>query len=522
MPLKPLSLTGKTHRPEAQPDHLAIAMTVIIDSLRSIHCKDEEALHNFVTAWTDTALGRLGRIFAVDGDTDVSPNILKSDLLQEVIQRRAFMHADLSEDCLQYLFGAIGVSNQSLGKQLTQSGQSVEWREFFRGISHDHSVESALVGVRLAAVALASESVWETLQWLLDLSKQKLENVDPLLLDASYEVSMCVWRRWLLTLKVLAWLEDALQRPEPWVDVSAADLCCFGLAALLPHSQRPLIAVSHRSVDAKPKLFSGKAWQSNEVTLDATFMPVWQTNRAMVWSLFGSTPILCKIHSQRYEDSIWCRRESELFEHLIKRGDFMRGRYCVRLAVDEIPMIDDISLSASSTHRFYQLAKGIEAPPTEITLMPSWSGILIRAAAAARFLNRLMRVIAADEGHPSDAPAHQIANEYLEDFFHSDAPFPGKNTLLGRDDGWVRLRESLRDDANRLGLAGPLVTAKCEEDLAAARRWMQSLQQLYPNQAQDIDDPCDLLAALDFRDHLEPILRNEQRKFAQQRPAECD
>src|SRR4029453_18702978 len=75
------------------------------------------------------------------------------------------------------------------------------------------------------------------------------------------------------------------------------DLACFAIDAMLPLYPRPVVAVSHRGADAKAPLAAGTAWGANEVILDATFRPHWQTNRAMVWSLFASTPVLCRIRS---------------------------------------------------------------------------------------------------------------------------------------------------------------------------------------------------------------------------------
>src|SRR6185503_16667130 len=114
------------------------------------------------------------------------------------------------------------------------------------------------------------------------------------------DLSMCLRRRWALALKALAWLEDALVRAASLKFLSSADLACFAIDAMLPLYPRPVVAVSHRGADAKAPLAAGTAWGANEVILDATFRPHWQTNRAMVWSLFASTPVLCRIRSANY------------------------------------------------------------------------------------------------------------------------------------------------------------------------------------------------------------------------------
>ena len=69
--------------------------------------------------------------------------------------------------------------------------------------------------------------------------------------------------------------------------------------------------------------------ESPDASLDATFVPKWESNIAMIWGLFGPAPAIVRMASETYRDSEWCQRESEMLEHLLERGDFMH-----RLVID--------------------------------------------------------------------------------------------------------------------------------------------------------------------------------------------
>ena len=97
-------------------------------------------------------------------------------------------------------------------------------------------------------------------------------------------------RRWLLTTKAMAWLSEALR--HSWTDVRPQDLACFAFAALSPAWPRRTLAVSHRSSDAKQLLGSLQMWNTPHVVIDANYIPVWETNVGMIWSLFAAVPTL--------------------------------------------------------------------------------------------------------------------------------------------------------------------------------------------------------------------------------------
>ena len=219
----------------------------------------------------------------------------------KVIGEHSFMRADMMEDSLQILYGSVRRPDGSgLYTAPSPRGQSFEWRDFFQAVGTDLEREHALAAVQLAALLLRSESVWSALGSTCDVAQELL--ADPPSHDESeqsdrersandaIEIIMCVRRRWYLALRALAWLEVSLQREQPFDFLRPNDLACFAITSLLPTYPRSLVVVSHRSCDVKEQLLRSKAWRSNEVLIDATFRPEWQTNRAMVWSLFSATP----------------------------------------------------------------------------------------------------------------------------------------------------------------------------------------------------------------------------------------
>jgi hypothetical protein len=447
-------------------------------------------------AWLDTALGRLGKIFDHGGAEDVAPQILLQDLADSVIPSTNLLFGDMVEGALQPLYGSIREQGHTLVTQFTLGGQSSEWRDYFQALSRPSSPAQALMTVQLAALTLRSESVWYVLE-LLRQTETDNQNLS--------DLSACVRRRWLLALKALAWVEISLQRPTPFELVTPADLMCFGITSLLPLYPRPIVAVSHRSGDAKPLLKEGKVWGANEVMIDATFRPVWQTNRAMIWSLFAATPVLCKVRSRTYDDSEWCRRESEMFDHLSQSADFLGGRLRFDINLDEVRALDRAAVSWPKIHRIRDMAEGIESPPMEILKFKTWQGALIRAVAVARFAHRFLAL--ADR--PPKASASELANVFLNRLCSGqDVP---ADSLFGVVEGWRVLSESIRADAALLGLEGPLARACGDREVERAEEWFNQAERGWPGEVAADLNLCDVLAALDWREHLEPHLRAQNK-----------
>lgn|GEM_PF-2456109 len=452
-------------------------------------------MYTQATAWLDTSLGRLGKIFDRSAVGDIHPRFLLQDLGDSVLPSVASFYADMVEISLQTLYGsAQGQGQAELVPQYTPGGQSFEWRDYFQALSQPASTEHALMAVQLAALTMRSEAIWDVLEML------RRGGIDD---ENVLDLATCVRRRWMLSLKALAWIEVSLQRPTKFELVTPADLMCFGIVALLPLYPRPIVAISHRSGDAKPLLKAGKVWGANEVMIDAMFRPVWQTNRAMIWSLFASTPVLCKVHSRTYDESEWCRRESEMFDHLGGSTDFMDGRLRFDIDLEEVRVLDRAAQSWSKTHRFLDAPEGIESPPMEMLKFDAWQGALIRAVAVARFVHRVIAL--ADR--PAGISACDIANEFLNRL-HSDGSQGIPNSeLLGVAAGWHVLSKSIREDAALLKLEGPLARACGDKDVRQAEEWFNRIPRIWPSVVPGDLNLCDMLAALDWRENLEPHLR---------------
>jgi hypothetical protein len=489
------------------------AMDIMADLLTGEPRTPEALLVTQAAAWLDTALGRIGRLGARHTARDIDPEVLLADIESHMLRpglpvnAKSLMGdyvfvtdfsipADMMEDALQKLFGSVVNSASTLDLSYASGGQSHEWKDYFQALGHVMPLEHTLMAVQLASCALRSESVWTVLQALRAAGRNGSGNPD--LVD----LSMCIRRRWMLALKALAWLEASLQCAKPFAFVTPADLACFAIDSLLPLYPRPVVAVSHRSADAKTALAASKAWGANEVMLDATFRPVWQTNRAMVWSLFAATPVLCKIRSANYGDSEWCRRESELFQHLASTADFLRGRRVLEIDLDSIALLEKAAITNPKTHRWFNVAAGVDSPPMELRRMETWQGVMITAASVARFTARAMALAS----HPGYPPS-DLANHMLKMLYSPDEGAIPDGDFWVFERGWQKMSAVLRAGAAALALEGPLAKVVKDETAEDVTQWFEAIAKDPPNVQNTELNPCDLCAALEWRAHLEPYLR---------------
>ena len=462
----------------------------VVESVVSTQC----------AAWLDAALGRLGRLTHV-GDGDIEPGILLEDLAGHVLPRPSrptsmiesdltfvadpnLMHSDLAEDYLAKLYGSVRrADGRGLFTDPSPRGQSYEWRDYFRALGHDLSHEEALACVQLAALLLRSESVWTTLSMVREAAGGRGSDLT--------DLATCVRRRWYLALRALAWLEISLQRAK-FEMLRPADFACFAITSLLPLYPRALMVLSHRGCDAKAQLIKSKAWGSNEVLLDATFRPEWQTNRAMVWSLFSSTPAICKVRSPRYAQSAWCKREAEMLDHLIGTADFLDGRCYFEIELDDIDIVESAVRSSPATHRYFDFASGLDSPPFEIRKWQAWQGGMVRAAAIAKFIHRFF-VMAGLEGQGSPA---DLANRFLEHLCEESSELT-EASLLGFDNIWRRLADGLRADAGAVELKAPLARLSSsnvqepKKAAAEAEAWLERHAGCIPDPKDSGLDICD-------------------------------
>ena len=353
-----------------------------VKKLTSPMTPEDRVIREQVFAWLHTAFGSalIGPAIAALADER------SADVLSGVIVERITSAGSLSPG-LSLDFGCAHLYNtevvrQKLRAKVVRRGQGSAWQDFWTAISLPLTPETTAAAVERASPVLVNEALLTGLVRAFEVGDEGVR-----------ARVLCVTRRWLLTTKVLAWLSDALK--HQWTDVRPHDLTCFAFAALSPGWPRPMAAVSHRSCDSKPVLAQLHMWKSPYVAVDSSSIPVWETNTGMIWSLFASTPLLVRVRSERYTESLWCRREAEILKYLADRSDFLERRIVGDITVDRLPELDEA------------LFGGVEATtslPSQISLpvpdgsFPYFSPVLmadfpapldldvLRAAAALRLI----------------------------------------------------------------------------------------------------------------------------------------
>ncbi len=340
---------------------------------------------NHTLAWLHLALGHL---FIGITLTPVDSNF--EELLRVCAQRwsQVWKEKDIYEEYMSIpeviqwkldVFYGAELQKVGLAMRPSRQGQSEQWREDWDWLSAEADPELALAGVRLAARLMASMPIYLLLQ-------QKFREADNAV-TTGHLLAAIVFRRWTLQLQAMSWLETALQRS--WQHLRAQDFTAFAFSALRPHWPRRLFGLSHRSMDVKEALSVTRAWNNFRYSIDATFIPHWETNVATVWGLFSTTPGLIRIPSEHYEDSVWCRREHELFDYLGDEDDFLDGRYIIDMPQPHLGDLDAIAPADDG-----DLGKGIFKPgqfprlTTVFKLFPfePWENTLLACVAAVRLI----------------------------------------------------------------------------------------------------------------------------------------
>ena len=296
--------------------------------------RGDAAMHQaqYARAWLFTALGSL--LMSVALSPQVQPHQLSDETLRRLGIANNATNLPLwgmffSEGKLEILYNC----RKSISGNLTVSdrrvGQGDEWMKHWQWLSKPILFNDALVAVQMAAQLLRSRPL---IAGLL----QGLQSGDPNI----EELSIAVLRRWLLTLKAMAWLENALQ--DKWNLVRPQDLACLAFNAVKPEWPRRLVSVSHRSFEAKPLLQQTRAWKSPLFAIDALYVPSWETNTGMIWGLFALTPLITIIDSPHYFASEWCQREYELINYLKLRSDFYPGRQVQVIKPEEVQNLNKL------------------------------------------------------------------------------------------------------------------------------------------------------------------------------------
>jgi hypothetical protein len=282
-------------------------------------------------------------------------------------------------------------------------GQGLPWQQSWRWLSRDVPTALALDAVRLAARLLRNRGLLRGLG-------HALTQFGP----EARMLATAVLRRWVLTLKAMAWAEHALG--QAWDVVRPADIVCFAFSAVKPEWPRRLLGISHRSFEVKPQLRRMGVWKSARCAIDATYLPSWETNTGMIWGLFAATPALARVRSPAYAASVWCLREAEMIEHLCQRADFLAGRHVVDAEVDQLPALDAWEAVARGAPRdefaalhpeFPAFGLNVWSPPPATMLDLT----VLRAAGALRAMSaligdaRLVNKVVAALRRDGDVPA---------------------------------------------------------------------------------------------------------------------
>lgn len=442
-----------------------------------------------VRAWLATALGNLLSSIAL------SPNLDRETLIAES-RRRLLIPRELRAAPkwgAQFLEGEIGILYNcrksplgSLSWRGIRVGQGEEWLKHWDWLSHSVQPQHIVRALRLAARLLRCRP-------LLDALLAALSSAD------EYLLALAVVRRWVLSLKAMSWLEDALA--HRWRFVRPQDLACFAFNAVKPDWPRRSVALSHRSMDAKPTLQTLKAWRSSLFAIDANYAPSWETNTGMVWGLFATTPILARVRSPNYGASEWCERESEMIDYLEQTCDFMRERGAIDIDVKSLSSIDRLVDAWRPKLGLGAAALLPEFPPLCTVYTPNpqqeWPLQMLRAAAALRIFHTSY-----GDARIANGIAHTLL--FTENFTENIMPVPSPTNNV---DGWAAYRKLLRDLHRDCGCASGVLPLQLPAD---APPWHLDEVLAFHERIPDLGSGSpvfqDVLAAIEWLTVLLPLL----------------
>lgn len=451
-------------------------------------------------AWLLAAVGPLLRGVMLAGD------VAEDELTRATVERLAMPFAYELTD-LWILANEYGEKHLDLIYNLSMTptglapidetnirvGQGEAWREAWGWLSRTIEPDEMYEAIQLTARVMRCAPVLEGLLRALRSDQPGLATV-----------ALCVLRRWLLTLKVMSWLEASVL--QTWSHIRPQDLACFAFNAVKPDWPRRILAVSHRSTEAKPELSTMKLWRSSRCAIDASYVPSWETNTGMVWGLFGVTPAIVRVRSSGYDASIWCLREAELTQHLVERLDFVAERWVVDVDVSNVRVLDDaVALWHTGDEAPDDgLAEVLpEFPPMcEVwtpSPMPAWEVKIWRASAALRAIN----VWAAWDPELTN----RIAQELLSGTNDLPFPAPTNNPAGWRDYASIfqELHAVLGDDASEAALRIPSAYGP-----EAQERDLELLQRV-PDLSSGTPALGDVLVALEFLRTERPIIVDDRR-----------
>jgi hypothetical protein len=442
----------------------------------------------YVRAWLSTAVGNLlsSIVLSPQLDEPLERESRRRLLIPRELKAAPKWGAQLSEGLVAIVYNCRQSPLGTLSWRGIRIGQGEEWMKHWQWLSQP--VQAAHVGpvIVLAAKLLRCRPLLVALTNALEANDPELE-----------EIGVAVLRRWMLSLKAMAWLEDALKRP--WNRVRPQDLACFAFSAVKPEWPRRVLALSHRSMDVKPMLFRMNASRSSLFAIDANYAPSWETNTGMIWGLFAATPVLVKISSPNYESSEWCQREEEIVRYVEHTCDFMDHRFVLDVMAERVASLDQFVKAWRPLSELNARTETPEFPPLCSVYFPGrqleWQLRMLRAAAALRVFHAIYGDASAD-----------VANR-LAQLLSSSASLPPIPPPTNNVDGWDAYRRIFRDLQSECGLEVGAVPLWFPANVSP---WdidrVQTFTDAIPDLRQDRPSLTDVLTALEWREVLLPLL----------------
>jgi hypothetical protein len=401
LPGSTVSGTRSNTNPSAmftQEPQLAVAGPLVLNDfyeLRGrIRAQNDPAMAqlNQTLAWFNAGIGRLfgGVALEPSFDLDLALTVLEqrwSRVWSEEDEHGGVLgKPEFLQRKLDVFYGAEIAPDKLLIKPSLQ-GQPRQWQKYWQWMSREVEPGLALAATQMAARLMICPPI-------LVFMRSKLREAAHGDVTLEHMMILVVLRRLALELQAMSWLEHALQ--YRFEHVRTQDLSAFAFCAIRPHWPRRLFALSHRSKDIKPALAKLAAWGDFRYSIDATFVPHWETNVAMVWGLFSAVPGLIRVASERYDDSVWCRRERELFDYLRDSDDFFHGRHVIQMDEAQLPLLDATIASDTMSISLPSLmvGKGKFPPISPVFILypfEAWESKLLAIAAAVRLIFLKMR-----------------------------------------------------------------------------------------------------------------------------------
>lgn len=426
----------------------------------------------------------------------LSPQEYFNELVKETARRlaipKSFTGKPLwgvyfSDNDLEILYNCRQSVDGNLTVSQTQVGQGDEWMKHWQWLSKSISFDDALVAVQMAAQLLRSRPLLAGILQALQSNDRGLE-----------ELSIAVLRRWLLTLKAMTWLEQALK--DKWTYVRPADLACMAFNAVKPEWPKRLVSVSHRSFEVKPLLQQTAAWGSPLFAIDATYVPSWETNTGMIWGLFALSPNVTVVNSPHYFDSEWCRREAELIVYLRSNCDFYPNRQVKVITQDQLDVFNEFQETWLLDNGLYN-SSGLNSinkfPPLCSVYVPSrhevWSLKMLRAAG----LLRIFYAVLNDSEMVNNLSAMLVNSK-------TDPPFP---CFTNQQEGWQAYRDVFVDLTTVFTSEPKLHLWMQKQALTLNRNQSEEFLNKIPDLAEGNAKLEDVLVGLEWMKSLLPILQ---------------